>query len=116
VPVNGGSGDQASERCSSVKRESCAMISSTVRMVVVLEGIYGAYKSRTSAARAEWWIEPYGTAKAVPFLRKLIPFVERHATWRRDYSIFTSGAYRVTTPMAAFPQEKPHFAAPSCAE
>ncbi len=31
-------------------------------------------------------------------------------------SIFASGAYRVTTPMAAFPQEKPHFAVPSCAE
>jgi hypothetical protein len=28
-----------------------------------------------------------------------------------DYSVFTSGAYRATAPNAAFPQEKPHFAA-----
>ena len=33
-----------------------------------------------------------------------------------DYSIFTSGVYRATTPDVAFPQEKPHFAALDCAE
>ncbi len=32
------------------------------------------------------------------------------------HSIFTSGAYRVTAPDVAFPQEKPHFAALACAE
>jgi hypothetical protein len=31
-----------------------------------------------------------------------------------SYSIFTSGADRATAPNAAFPQEKPNFAAPSC--
>ena len=35
---------------------------------------------------------------------------------KRDYSVFTSGAYRATAPNAAFPQEKPHFAALSCSE
>ncbi len=34
----------------------------------------------------------------------------------RFYSVFTSGAYRATAPNAAFPQEKPHFAALSCSE
>jgi hypothetical protein len=33
-----------------------------------------------------------------------------------SYSVFTSGAYRATAPNAAFHQEKPHFAALSCAE
>ncbi len=32
------------------------------------------------------------------------------------YSVFTSGAYRMTAPNAAFPQEKPHFATLSCSE
>jgi hypothetical protein len=32
------------------------------------------------------------------------------------YSIFTSGVYRATSPGAAFPQEKSHFAALACAE
>jgi TatA/E family protein of Tat protein translocase len=47
----------------------------------------------------------------------------------RDYSVFTSGAYRATAPNATFPQdpgspasklagveEKPHFAVLSCSE
>ena len=34
----------------------------------------------------------------------------------RRYSVFTSGAYRAIAPNAAFPQEKPHFAALSCSE
>jgi len=33
-----------------------------------------------------------------------------------DYSIFTSGVYKATAPDVAFPQEKPHFAEPGCAE
>jgi len=32
------------------------------------------------------------------------------------YSIFTSGVYKATVSDAAFPQEKPHFAEPDCAE
>jgi hypothetical protein len=32
------------------------------------------------------------------------------------YSVFTSGPYKATAPNAAFPQEKPHFAALSCSE
>jgi hypothetical protein len=32
------------------------------------------------------------------------------------YSIFTSGVYKATALDAAFPQEKPHFPEPDCAE
>jgi hypothetical protein len=35
---------------------------------------------------------------------------------RKHYSIFTSGIYKATALDAAFPQEKPHFPEPDCAE
>ena len=34
----------------------------------------------------------------------------------QNYSIFTSGVYKATALDAAFPQEKPHFPEPDCAE
>ena len=41
---------------------------------------------------------------------------EETSEFSAAYSIFTSGVYRATAPNAAFPQEKPHFAALSCSE
>ena len=43
--------------------------------------------------------------------------LRRARSKRRDLvGIFTSGAYRATAPGVAFPQGKPHFAEPDCAE
>jgi hypothetical protein len=56
--------------------------------------------------------------------RKTATHEEKHSFLRNGaplsvaaaYSIFTSGVYRATAPDVAFPQEKPHFAEPDCAE
>jgi hypothetical protein len=42
--------------------------------------------------------------------------LEYFASTLRHYSIFTSGVYKATALDAAFPQEKPHFPEPDCAE
>jgi hypothetical protein len=56
------------------------------------------------------WYDTY-----VPKAEKLFAAYLKESR-QADYSIFTSGAYRATAPDAAFPQEKPHFATPSCSE
>jgi hypothetical protein len=58
--------------------------------------------------------------RRIDFPLTLISFNAHCATLRSSeqagYSIFTSGAYKATTPGVAFPQEKLHFAELECAE